>query len=140
MTNELDKAALEEAMQAYNAIYLDHSQDCTFEQCMAAAITAYQANAKPKETEGWRDISSAPKDGTHILLSGTYQWDDYIDRQETGIVVGFWEKDPWFLEGIDDEADRNDTGWVLANANPYTDQMQPTHWMPLPTPPTKGGE
>ena len=69
----------------------------------------------------WQPISTAPKDGTQILAYGPYVWEDYwksgFDR--TGWAVIYWEND----------------GWRLANANPYADYMDPTHWIPLPEPP-----
>jgi hypothetical protein len=69
----------------------------------------------------WQDISTAPKDGTHILLYGTYQWEHYDDNQKRGIVVG------WYYS--------SENEWVLENANPYADYIQPTHWMQLPVKP-----
>ena len=77
----------------------------------------------------WRPIATAPKDGSHILACGTYQWEDYEERQQTGVVVVFWEVD---LNEYIDDWKRRSGGWVLVNANPYTDRCQPTHWMPLP--------
>lgn len=73
----------------------------------------------------WMPIETAPKDGTHILAHGTYQWEDYATHQKSGIVVVAWyDADGW-----------GDSCWVLVNANPYRDKCQPTHWMPLPPPP-----
>lgn len=63
-------------------------------------------------------IEKAPKDGTQILAYGTYQWEDYEDMEKTGYAVIFWR----------DEEKK----WKLANANPYSDFMQPTWWMHLP--------
>lgn len=64
----------------------------------------------------WQDISTAPKDGTHILAfaSDEYRQPYYSvaqwapERPEFGSVAG------WF--------------WSFA--------IRPTHWMPLPPPPT----
>ena len=70
-----------------------------------------------REAEGWRDISSAPKDGTTVL-----------------VYVPDFEKvtEAWFCE---------QTGlWPRDNA--YSDEGQPcnvgmpTHWRPLPAPPS----
>lgn len=75
----------------------------------------------------WQPIETAPKDGTRVLVYGTYQWEDYLDRQQTGAVTAYYiAADFW-----DDE----DIGWVLISTNPYRDRAQPTHWMPLPEPP-----
>lgn len=63
-------------------------------------------------TSGWQTIDSAPKDGKKVLLYDPYR----------GIGDGYfcnlrW----WFYECGDD--------W-------YSEECNPTHWMPLPTPPT----
>ena len=61
--------------------------------------------------DGWRDIASAPKDGTRILVSRKY---DAYDHDLIGI-------DHW-----------RDGGWFSRL------QMQPTHWRPLPASLAKG--
>ena len=68
----------------------------------------------------WQDISTAPKDGTYILVhqTGTLAPNDfvvYFDRS--------WSDDGWWLtcDGKDPE---------LPLRGP-----EPTHWMPLPKPP-----
>ena len=74
----------------------------------------------------WRPIESAPKDGTHLLLYGRIEWEDYGDEGDPPeIVVGYYDVDEWDFK----------EGWVLVNANPYTDFCHPTHWMPRPAPP-----
>ena len=75
----------------------------------------------------WQPIETAPKDGTRILLYGSYQWEDYEDRKESGIIVGYFRLCDW--------NDDDNGSWVAVNANPYTDYVQPTHWMPLPNHP-----
>lgn len=72
----------------------------------------------------WRTIDSAPRDGSRIML--------YIPRKSTYIpaktVVGRWDvRDirPYFTN------DRERLDGVRA-----TRKIQPTHWMPLPEPPT----
>ncbi len=73
----------------------------------------------------WQPIETAPKDGTHILAHGTYQWEDYVHNQKSGsVVVAWYDAEGW---GV--------SCWVLVNSNPYQDRCQPTHWMPLPPPP-----
>lgn len=73
----------------------------------------------------WRDIATAPKDGTDFLaydpiaaLPVAMRWQAYSqeDREEIG-ELGYWS----YSEELLNEADP-------AGA-------QPTHWMPLPAPP-----
>lgn len=59
----------------------------------------------------WQPISTAPKDGTEII----------VFRNDAGVFCAFFheETECWFsADGLDD----------------ITDDM-PTHWMPLPPPP-----
>jgi len=66
---------------------------------------------------GWQDISSAPMDGTEILV---FVPDD-------GQGVAFWIV----------EARSPRTGWCAGTdeSGPLFLQTEPTHWMPLPAPP-----
>jgi hypothetical protein len=66
-------------------------------------------------TKTWRPIAEAPKDGTLIIATngtqvGICKW---LDRHQSG-----YPHHDWFH--------------VLLNGNAY----RPTHWMPLPAPPT----
>ncbi len=71
----------------------------------------------------WQEISTAPKDGTLVLLYGPYRWMGFDDGPEedspVGCVVG----------------SSNGTGWSTVTDNPYFDDVYPTHWMPLPSAP-----
>ena len=62
---------------------------------------------------GWQPIETAPKDGTHIILSCKFLPNDWR------IKIGGWrfDKNNWQLFG---------GSWT------------PTHWMPLPAAPTEG--
>ena len=68
--------------------------------------------ALPPLEDGWRDISSAPKDGTRVLMWGP-GWDGPMTHE-------------WPNAEIAEAELRN---WI----NP------PTHWRPLPSPPKEGG-
>jgi hypothetical protein len=62
---------------------------------------------------GWRDIASAPKDGTRVLLATA-----------EGVWLSRWRQQQIIENGfIRFEA----AEWV--DATPYG---EPTHWMPLP--------
>lgn len=64
----------------------------------------------------WQPIETAPKDGTRVLLftrwlgDGQYHCPPFDDVQ-----IGLWDRDEWELINIGD----------------------PTHWMPLPSPPER---
>jgi hypothetical protein len=79
------------------------------------------------EKAGWRDIATAPKDGTRIMLTnGHGVW--MADYQPV-YPSGYRPSNPWSS--------------VLLNHEhmPLVGRHKaPTHWMPLPTPPTDGEE
>ncbi len=84
------------------------------------------------EREGvgkWQTIKSAPKDGTEVLIGGGFfDWDGSYGENvpHTGVTIASWQESydrkPWRGEnvGAHDEYYRYD----------------PTHWMPLPKPPS----
>ncbi|WDI91963.1 DUF551 domain-containing protein [Xanthomonas campestris] len=70
----------------------------------------------------WREIESAPKDGTKVLLGGgTYSYGMYVGENYSDVTIAYWYVDHWRGEDrpMHDE-------WNTHN---------PTHWMPLPEPP-----
>lgn len=71
---------------------------------------AIRALSMPAPAQAWRDISTAPKDGTHVLGAD-------------GLYVDVF----WFSEGLD--------GWACATTEDFGGHNAPTHWMPLPAPP-----
>lgn len=77
----------------------------------------------------WRDIASAPKDGTAVLLfhKGAME-PDYVTVAE---YVTFETSEHHYR-----------SGWCSADAGQYGDDsgVPPTHWMPLPAPPQEDRE
>ena len=83
---------------------------------------------------GWRDIASAPKDGSSILL-----WRDDWDQP----IIGRWVCCYDFLtdseieaSGMDDDA-LSLSDWFGADfiqGQRLENDQHPTHWMPLPAP------
>jgi hypothetical protein len=71
--------------------------------------------------EGWRDISTAPKDGTSVLLFSSGE-----------MVVARWDADYGFVDPEGAFVAPLSDGWDRAVKDHYSD---PTHWMPLPAPP-----
>lgn len=90
-----------------------------FRQWFKPALTAALAVGDEGIREGWQDIETAPKDGTEVLLWGVC-WRDHQayapDRN-----VGWWAAD-----GL---------GWQTRAKD---EDIDPTHWQPLPTPPSRG--
>lgn len=85
--------------------------------CVQAALAALAAGAERERTAGWRDIASAPKDGTEILVCVTHSLGD-----------GEWQTIQWV------DWQRGDQVWPH-----YRERIDipfpPTHWRPLPAPP-----
>lgn len=74
----------------------------------------------PEGQTTWQPIETAPKDGRMVLLFPSRCWAEDSDRGE----VGYWDND------------FHDWGGLGSAAEDYTG---PTHWMPLPSPPTPEG-
>lgn len=66
----------------------------------------------------WRPIESAPKDGRLVLLYPSRCWAEDVDGD---CEVGYWNCDKWIAMG------------PIA-----VDYRGPSHWMPLPPPPSVG--
>lgn len=76
----------------------------------------------------WQDISTAPKDGTHIILFGHIV---PSERHQTEYVRPFAVTGCW--ESLDDS-------WCAIPGEWDGPFVRATHWMPLPSPPTSGDE
>ena len=70
----------------------------------------------------WQPIETAPKDGSVVLLGNPHgAWaGKYLDRYQSGFVP----PNPWAS--------------MMLNTRhlPHLASLTPTHWMPLPEPPT----
>jgi hypothetical protein len=117
-----DIKRLREAAQAILDNRKNHPGPRGFDQ----AIDRFQMAAQPElllrllddaERYQWRPMSTAPKDGTNVLL---------INRAGN-MGAGLW------LSGI------LGVGWFLRGGNKpdvfFNDHYGPTHWMPLPSAP-----
>ena len=85
---------------------------------IAAEIDAIREVLDRREAEGWRDISTAPKDGTPIL---TYS--DACVETEAQMVM-WWSNDKEESCGF---------GW---EAYDVSHMLAPSYWRPLPSTPT----
>jgi hypothetical protein len=76
------------------------------------------------DKDGWRPIATAPKDGTRILVFTRWAG-DFLNDAFDYIQIAFWDGgnltgDVWHRE----------PGWELEKIG------SPTHWLPLPPPPS----
>ncbi len=75
----------------------------------------------------WKSISTAPKDGTRVLV-----W------SKTRAEIAHWDPEPTRWEG-------EGACWTVYDANDHfysihlVDDEAPTHWMPLPSEPSPIG-
>jgi hypothetical protein len=74
----------------------------------------------------WQDISSAPKDGTRVLVVDN----DFSDRKPVVAKFVSYVWDEWVLTDEDDVELYTDYG--IRGGSQTTN---PTHWQPLPEPP-----
>ena len=99
----------------------------TLQGCRADMLTIRRAlRMAPAAREGWQPIETAPKDGTHIILSNG-----------ATVAEGWWEyQEPYIREKrdidgryIDQEESDGFDGWLDCQGGMQPD---PTQWMPLP--------
>ena len=109
LTNE-ERGACDAAAEAWQA----SSDTESLRYAMFAAGIAY--------AQTWRSMESAPKDGTAVLLSNA--GGSWIARYEPVYPSGYRPENPWFSLMLNRD-------YMKRNYAP------PTHWMPLPLPPTQ---
>lgn len=108
----------ERAQDAARAAWLESMSDYTgLDKAIRAAITAYLQALRPGstgETEGWQPIETFDGSEAYVLVfDGSYVSEARYQPSEKG--------------------------WWLANMHPtdaYDGQVYPTHWRPLPDPPS----
>lgn len=91
----------------------DDTCDCDFRNVNAGvnlAVRLLSAGADPVPVCQWREIATAPKDGTPVLLY----------KRGHGAVQGWWSSGDAFL---------------MPHWSTMSNLFDPTHWMPLPAPP-----
>lgn len=89
----------------------------------------------------WRDIESAPRDGTDIILGAwgqTFRGEPVPDR----VTVGHWTSEEECRRQIGDcggecrcpEYDYDEPTWISWDGG-FTAENPPNGWQPLPSPP-----
>lgn len=91
------------------------------------------ADAEERPASPWQPIDTAPKDGTKILIwdgKGQFAawWDPTFEDDAAKNEACDWEKSHYIGAWTD--------GCVLSFGYEETYSYEPTHWMPLPPPPT----
>ena len=82
----------------------------------------------------WQDISTAPKDGTEIILHCPQG--DGTPGKTFRVTAGSWFIPLEHGYTPDPEVDDEEAPvWVSWDGGFSEDTMMPTHWMPLPEPP-----
>lgn len=70
----------------------------------------------------WQGIATAPKDGTHIMIFAQLRPNDFLECDRPQVLSGYW--------------DEIDGAWCSTGSTFHGPFYDPTHWMPLPPPPT----
>lgn len=71
----------------------------------------------------WQPIETAPKEGGHILLFASQKGEGSdVHWNGTFVTSGYWD-------GVDE-------AWCATGSNWTGPFLEPTHWMPLPPPPS----
>jgi hypothetical protein len=87
----------------------------------------------------WQPIETAPRGDTMILLAIEPVDEGYLlgwnPAREIKIVIGWWGYSGW-TSHLMEEGTADTEGY----SSPYQITIRPTHWMPLPKPPTSTGD
>jgi hypothetical protein len=94
-------------------------------------LLVHNLRAELAKPEGWLPIDSAPKDGTAILSARIVDAGVVFQQRSSWRSVTFPALDNG-AHGL--EPSFTSTGWMNESSNKRT--PEPTHWMPLPHPPS----
>ena len=139
MTHQDHTAALRIVTEAIEATFEQRPGYLTL---IANAIRVLPELSHPQQPAGWQPIETAPQDGTEIILGSlpqTYMGNPVAAR----VTVGHWSTEEECLKRVGDcggecrcpEYDYEDPCWLSWDGG-FTAGNPPTHWMPLPPPPT----
>lgn len=109
-------------------------------RALLADLDEARAALSAAKAGGWQDISTAPKDGTPVILGyhmdeeyggfvsqGRWHEEDHDGPDNMGHDAGF----------MDDQFDFFKRGRSFGNPKYMSQGLQPTHWQPLPAPPAQ---
>jgi hypothetical protein len=119
----------------------------------AADLLRSQSERIERLEKGWQDITTAPRDGTEVILFGLYPENDQGLPTER-VTAGFWVvPEPPIIGDCGGECrcpeygepeppgwatmhGGSDSGWMSTDGG-FTTEWPPTHWRPLPEPPAR---
>ena len=84
----------------------------------------YKTAPITQPAHGWQPITTAPKDGTEVILYGIWAGEINGKSIVSSIDIGYWST------GKSDFA--GDEWWLLSTGDAYSCWMEATHWMPVP--------
>jgi hypothetical protein len=125
-------------VQTFSLDYIPQTEE-DIELMKKCLLQAFASASPPKrEPLDWQPIETAPKDGKKIILY-------YKNRNNFGrTVMGCWVTEEQANETDTDDVGL-EAGWYeqIDNWDDYSQiaihEGEPTHWMPLPKPPTAHG-
>lgn len=83
--------------------------------------------AEAVRPSGWQPIETAPKDGTEVIITNGV--DTCTGKYHKSVVKNFY---PFFAQSVNGELRNEGFDYKVEPVYFY----EPTHWMPLPEPPT----
>jgi hypothetical protein len=104
----------------YYSCYCSEGHEPLCEDCQPQADRIADALRRARAEQGWQLIETAPKDRGFLLA--------FNDRRKVYGLVCWWPGGGFNGEGCWAWTDEN-IAWSRERGN------QPTHWMPLPSPP-----
>lgn len=118
--------AAKDAMSAMEAVTKE-----TYDEKLNNTIRAALQAALAGHVDDWRDIASAPKDGTPIdvITGGAFP------RRVTDVQWRESSESEWWVHG-GDTIETPDATWC-DDFGPLSRDEQPTHWMPIPAAPAQ---
>lgn len=113
---------IEQATRVIAEMLSEAGEPCASAELIATRVTQALSDAGLL-AGGWRPISEAPRDGTPVIA----HWPHLGGRAVVAWVT---------------QAGRRPRTWTASHSFGYLGRMaegsEPTHWMPLPSPPEEG--
>jgi hypothetical protein len=96
-------------------VYRKRGRESDLYELTQPARLLAQSLKREREAKAWRPIETAPRDGTEVLMWWPY-WSKHPERG--AFKSGRWE--------------------TMAALSAMDDDIGPTHWLPIPSPPESG--